>query len=94
MSENQRTVSGTLMRGADGSLYFIPDSVLEPFRVFDSEQSRIEGLLTGEAVDQSLVNDAQAAVDVQAVYTTITLSEPKPPELVGRVIGSFLLMTE
>ncbi len=82
------------MRGADGNLYFIPDSALEPFRIFDSELSRIEGLLTEGEVDLSLVAEPEAAVGAQAVYTTITLSEPKPPESVGRAIALYLLSTE
>ena len=36
------TVPGTLLRGADGHLYFIPDQELQPFRVPDHAQAPLE----------------------------------------------------
>jgi|GEM_PF-2883953 hypothetical protein len=96
MGEKQRNVPGTLMRAVDGKLYFIPDSVLKPFEVFESEVSRIEGLLDkkkGEP-DPALVQSPGNASSVEAVHTEVTLSTPTESGQVGRAIGAFLMMTE
>jgi hypothetical protein len=63
MSDERRSVPGTILRAPDGTLYFIPDSSLEPFRVFDSEVERVERLLSlqGEAADELALDDEMVA---------------------------------
>jgi len=41
MSEQQQNVRGTIIRGDDGSLYFVPDSELEPYRVDDDNDKQV-----------------------------------------------------
>ena len=36
MAQEQHERDGTYMRGVDGAVYFIPDSVLESYRIPDS----------------------------------------------------------
>jgi hypothetical protein len=46
MSEQQKPqVSGTIIRGADGQLYFIPDAVMAPYRIEDQGLERAGALL-------------------------------------------------
>jgi hypothetical protein len=39
---SEQPAKGTLVRGADGALYFIPDSVLEPFRLSDAQAASMD----------------------------------------------------
>ena len=79
MSDQPKSVAGTLFRGADGNLYFVPDSALEPFRVFDAQEPRIESFLTGEGEGA----DAEST-ELDAVYTTISVgAEPQAEEMVA-----------
>ncbi|HEU4325183.1 MAG TPA: hypothetical protein VFS21_18725 [Roseiflexaceae bacterium] len=59
MSEQQKDVSGTLFRGADGNLYFIPDTYLPAFRVFKSARGKVEGLLKGGRNATTLSSEAE-----------------------------------
>jgi len=68
-----RDVPGTLLRGADGNLYFVPDSVLEPFRVFDSERANAEKRF--ESPETGATAASQPASNLEAVHTTITVAE-------------------
>ncbi|MGB8643742.1 MAG: hypothetical protein WCF84_00765 [Anaerolineae bacterium] len=86
MSAQQQSVSGTLFRGADGNLYFVPDSALESFRVFDSEQPRIENFLAGDGK-----GDDAAAKNVEAVYTTIPVNSPPADEAMAAEIQKPLI---
>ncbi|GAB4196236.1 MAG: hypothetical protein OHK0022_13570 [Roseiflexaceae bacterium] len=61
MSEKHKDVAGTLFRGADGNLYFIPDSYLPAFRVFKSAQGKVERLLKGHPDAATLATDEAAA---------------------------------
>ncbi len=71
-------VPGTLFRGKDGRLYFIPDAALEGFRVFDSVRERIEPLLEQQITEEEppLPAPSVAAVRVEL-----------PPELAPRAGG-------
>jgi hypothetical protein len=91
MDDQKCDVPGTLFRGPDGSLFFIPDADLEPFRVFDEEQQRVAGLLTGEAVDAALVPDAEARTGLDAVHTTLSISTTPAGPGMPRAIVSHLL---
>jgi hypothetical protein len=45
MSETYHGVPGTFIRGADGALYFVPDSELESYRVPESGRAALEEFL-------------------------------------------------
>ena len=45
MSAEQHSVPGTFIRGADGALYFVPDSELESYRVPESGRAAMEAFL-------------------------------------------------
>lgn len=45
MSEQHHSVPGTFIRGADGALYFVPDSELESYRVPESGRPALEEFL-------------------------------------------------
>ncbi|WP_437725564.1 hypothetical protein [Sorangium sp. So ce861] len=70
----KENVSGTLFRGADGDLYFIPDHRLPLFRVFDTSRARVEPLL-GEEPSQPSADISHARLE--AVYATIEIHDPK-----------------
>ncbi|XXX78363.1 hypothetical protein WMF30_06290 [Sorangium sp. So ce134] len=83
-------VSGTLFRGADGDLYFIPDHRLPLFRVFDTSRARVEPLLDEEP-SQPAADLASARL--KAVYATIEIHDPKnadgsPAEMDGIISAS------
>ncbi len=42
MSEQAPNMRGTIIRGDDGSLYFIPDSELEPYRIDEENRQVVE----------------------------------------------------
>ena len=44
MSETYQSVPGTFIRGADGALYFVPDSELESYRVPEFGPARDGGV--------------------------------------------------
>ncbi len=69
-----RTVPGTLLRGADGELYFIPDAGLAPFRVFDSEKPRAEKLLAEKGTEGQ--TDVRPQSNLDTLHTTIQVSHP------------------
>lgn len=68
MSEAQRRVPGTILRGPDGTLYFVPDSALEQFRIFDNHIERIEQLIGSAdyAADEDGEEINEDAVDFSA----------------------------
>ncbi|GAB4196249.1 MAG: hypothetical protein OHK0022_13610 [Roseiflexaceae bacterium] len=74
---NER-VPGTLFRGKDGKLYFIPDAALEPFRVFDNVHERIETLLDQQITEQEPPLPAPSVAAVRAEL---------PPEFAPRAAG-------
>jgi hypothetical protein len=50
MTNEQATpVSGTLMCGADGALYFIPDRDLAAYRLAEEEAGQVRALLDGRS---------------------------------------------
>ena len=62
MTQEQREVEGTLIRGADGTLYFIPQNDLQAYQVPDTIATEAKQALTG-------------SVDVQgfdALFTSLT----------------------
>ncbi len=65
-------VPGTLFRGKDGRLYFIPDAALEPFRVFDHVRERVETLLDQQITEEQPPLPAPSVAVVRAEL---------PPEL-------------
>ncbi len=89
----QQAVPGTILRGADGNLYFVPDSALAPFRVFDVQKSRVEKLLAEQGSEGE--SGVQPQSNLETLHTTIQPS-PQPPEsgLVGLIIIPFLAGTE
>lgn len=62
---NER-VPGMLFRGKDGRLYFIPDTALEPFRVFDHMRERIETLLEQQITEEEPPLPAPAVAVIRA----------------------------
>ncbi|WP_437669334.1 hypothetical protein [Sorangium sp. So ce131] len=72
--EGKEHVSGTLFRGADGDLYFIPDHRLPLFRVFDTSKARVEPLL-GEEPNRPAADRSSARL--KAVYATIEIDDPR-----------------
>ncbi len=72
-----RTVPGTLLRGADGELYFIPDAGLAPFHVYDSEKPRAEKLLTEKGAEGQ--TDVRPQSNLDTLHTTVQVS-PAPAE--------------
>lgn len=71
---------GTLIRGADGTLYFIPDSKLQSFRVPDDKASSVQRVLSQQervvsvdiirgrpARDTSLIGSDSATISVANV---------------------------
>ncbi len=77
--EQAHPLAGTLFRGADGELYFIPDDYLQPFRVAEGAESQIEGLMEETAAQPGL----------EAVYTTVLIHEdlPAPQASYGIIIA-------
>lgn len=81
--DTERDIPGTLFRGADGNLYFIPDMALEPFRVFDHVRAQVEALFDVEAEAEAEAEDIGeeevediASAQLDAIYTTLTIHEP------------------
>ena len=59
MAGEHGTVTGTLLRRQDGTLYFIPEEQLEAYRVPDEARERAEQMLeeqAGEVQAYSFVN--------------------------------------
>lgn len=102
MGDEQRRVPGTILRGPDGSLYFVPDSSLEQFRVFDNHVDRIEQLINPPDLGDDVIEEAEdfsatpepAAGDtahfgtpIEAVYATLTLTDsPDGPGIANDII--------
>ena len=83
---SERHIPGTLFRGADGNLYFIPDTALQPFRIFDQVRDRVEALFDARSeVESEILDDEEAEAvskaDLDAIYTTLTIHEPDPAEV-------------
>ncbi|WP_437903529.1 hypothetical protein WME95_33975 [Sorangium sp. So ce327] len=72
--DGKEHVPGTLFRGADGELYFIPDHRLPLFRVFDTSRARVEPLL---AEEPSKPAEDRSSARLKAVYTTIEIHDPR-----------------
>ncbi|WP_437757057.1 hypothetical protein [Sorangium sp. So ce1389] len=90
VQEGTENVPGTLFRGADGDLYFIPDHRLPLFRVFDTSRARVEPLL-GEEPSEPAADRSSARL--KAVYTTIEIHDPRkadgsPAEMDGIISAS------
>jgi hypothetical protein len=45
MTQELKPVDGTMVRGADGALYFIPDQKLEAFRIPDEQAAPVNQAL-------------------------------------------------
>lgn len=45
MAENQQEVRGLALRGADGGIYFIPETQLRQYRLTDEAAAEVEELL-------------------------------------------------
>jgi hypothetical protein len=70
MSEEQgRRVHGTIIRGADGALYFIPDAVMAPYRIEEQGRERAGALLA----------EGDASATLAARHVSL------PPEALGRL---------
>jgi len=65
MAEN--TTSGTVLRGADGAIYFIRNEVLEACRQPDDMAKQLESLVASESEVQGFSIDTSG--DLQAVGT-------------------------
>lgn len=48
---SDQNVKGTVIRGADGKLYFIPDGVLETYRIPEQEYPAIAPALAAHGID-------------------------------------------
>ncbi len=48
--QSKHEAPGTLLRGPDGHLYFIPDHALQPFRVPEQHEPAAEKLITPEVL--------------------------------------------
>lgn len=101
MSEDVRLVSGALFRAPDGNLYFVPESALDQFRVFEEVRAQLEERLPVDHGDEAMsVEDGGEEIEVedsalQAVFTTLEL-QPRPHEggLVGLAFCHYLLDRE
>lgn len=74
MADNEKQFSGgTLMRGADGGLYFIPDDDLEAFRLPDKKATAAKKLLGTQNAIQDLTvlrGPAVKRIGLRAADTT------------------------
>ncbi|GAB4196239.1 MAG: hypothetical protein OHK0022_13580 [Roseiflexaceae bacterium] len=67
--EQATPLAGTLFRGADGELYFIPDDYLKPFQVAEGVESQVEGMV--EEANQP---------GMEAIYTTVMIHDQLPAD--------------
>lgn len=72
-------VGGTVLRGQDGSLYFIRDEILAAFRVEGEGLERLEAALTGSQ-----------STEVDKVEIRGQAAEAVPAKQIGYVHGSLL----
>lgn len=92
MSGTTRDVPGTILRGPDGNLYFIPDSALPKFRIFDNHVDRVEQLFAGGALGGG-EGDAEAppltnaegdtvhgGIRTETVYATLKIVDADPSD--------------
>lgn len=76
-SRKSRT-EGTLIRGADGLLYFIPDDKLEAFRVPEKDEDAASALLDRLAVEKRHRLTAASGHEVCEDLRLITAGRRKP----------------
>lgn len=101
MSEDVRLVTGALFRAPDGNLYFVPESALDQFRVFEEVRAELEGRLPAEDGGEGAIveegGEESEAEDtaLRAVFTTLEL-RPSHHEggLVGLAFCHYLLDNE
>ncbi len=72
-SARKRKVHGTILRGADGELYFLPDKAMKKFKVYDSEKPRVEKLLTEKGTEVPSAPPPQANLDT--LHTTVQVGQ-------------------
>ncbi len=98
MSEDVRLVSGALFHAPDGNLYFVPESALDQFRVFDEVRAELEGLLAAGADKAAPVEDEGEEVEDSALRAVFATLELRPSRHEGTQVGlafcSYLLDTE
>lgn len=73
----QPPILGTLLRGTDGHLYFIPAQVLQPFRVADHVQAALEEQFAGQGATSTPRAWASGSA---AYYCTMGPPPHHPPE--------------
>lgn len=81
MSEKHHSVPGTFIRGADGALYFVPDSELESYRVPESGRAAME-----EFLDAHKHPERGGQAHPRSLEAT-HLHVPGPPAVLGGVRG-------
>jgi hypothetical protein len=60
-------VTGTLLRGADGALYFIPDENLEQYRVADKEMAAANAVVKAFGNDEHIFHESPKKLVAEVV---------------------------
>jgi hypothetical protein len=68
MAEPQQ-IAGTAIRGADGVLYFVPDRILQSFRVTEGLEAEIEALL--EDPGETKYETRGVSGDIEALHLSV-----------------------
>ncbi len=72
-SSRKRKVQGTILRGADGELYLLPDKAMKQFKVYNSEKPRVEKLLAEKGTE--VPSDPQPQANLDTLHTTVQVEQ-------------------